>query len=164
MPDENLPDEGDTTAKGLRSAYEAMKKQNDELLSELGKFRKEQRVSQVAGVLKAKGVPEDAASLYAGEDTSEAAVTKWLEQYAGVFGVKQEQQAAGAPPAADPNADAARRIAGNAYGNLEGLSAPPTGEPILGDPAEMEHFMRTAPIEALQKAGLYPASGTLFNP
>jgi hypothetical protein len=163
MPDENLPDEGDTTAKGLRSAYEAMKKQNDELLSELGKFRKEQRVSQVAGVLKAKGAPEGAASLYTGEDTSEAAVTKWLEQYAGVFGVKQEQ-AAGAPPVADPNADAARRIAGNAYGNLEGLSAPPTGEPILGDPAEMEYFMRTAPIEELQKHGLYPKSGTLFNP
>jgi hypothetical protein len=164
MPDENLPDEGDGI-RNLRKQYDELKKKFDERDAALEKYRTAERATQVAELLKAKGVPEGAASLYTGEDTSEAAVTKWLEQYAGVFGVKQEQQAnAGAQPVADPNADAARRIAGNAYGNLEGLSAPPTGEPILGDPAEMERFMRTAPIEALQKAGLYPASGTLFNP
>lgn len=161
MSDENLPDEGDGI-KNLRKQYDAMKKQNDELLSELGTFRAERRASQVAEVLKAKGVPAEAASLYSGEDTSEAAVVKWVEQHASVFGgVKQEADQADVP---DANAEAARRVAGNSFGAVEGSSVPTAGAPILGDPDEMERFMRTAPIEELQKRGLFPANGTLFNP
>lgn len=162
MSDENQSGEGNGI-KNLREQYDAMKAQNEELMKELKSFRTEKRQSQVAEVLKAKGVPAEAASLYQGEDVSEAAVVKWVEQYGAVFGVKQEQggQPAGAP---DANAEAARRISGNSYGAVEGSSAPTGGEPILGDPAEMERFMRTAPIEELQKRGLFPVSGTLFNP
>jgi hypothetical protein len=155
-----MSDEDDTTEEGegvasLRKQYAALKKQLDERDTELGTLRAEKRKSTVAGILKAKGVPEAAASLYNGEDVSDDAVGKWLENYADVFGVKQEA-------APDANSQNAQRVSDASFGNSDDTGIGATGQ-MLGDPAELERLMRSLPYEELQKRGLVPASGGLYT-
>lgn len=76
--------------KALREAYEAMKKQNDELSKQLTSFLEEQRQQKMATVFESLGVPQ-AAQVYDGPADPEKAKA-WVESMRGVFG--------GAAPAA----------------------------------------------------------------
>jgi len=76
--------------KALRDAYEAMKKQNDELSQKLTSFLEGQQREQMAKVFESLGVPQ-AASAYDGPADPEKAKA-WVESMRSVFG--------GAAPAA----------------------------------------------------------------
>lgn len=148
MSEEN--DNVDTESEGvksLRKQYDTIKKQNDELAAELNKFRAEKRTSTVADLLKAKGVPESAASLYTNDDVSEDAVGKWVESYADVFGLGQQN---GSNSSADLND--MRRVSNASHGNADSTALDEVGH-ILGDPAELERAMQTLPFEELVKRG-----------
>jgi len=82
---DNTPDDEGEGIKNLRKQFAALKKERDAEQEELNKFRLGARTASVTGFLKAKGIPESAAKLYTGEDTSEDAVGKWLEEYRDVF-------------------------------------------------------------------------------
>lgn len=144
--------------KSLRREYNALKKQLDEQNTELASYRQEKRSTSVAGVLKAKGLPEKAASLYTGEDVSEDAVGKWVENYADVFGIRSNSTEN------DANAAAAQRASDASFGNLDTNAGPGNNGQVVGDLDELERAMRTLPYEELVKRGMLPASGTLFNP
>lgn len=159
MSDENTPDEGDGI-KSLRKQYDAIKKQNDELAAELATFRSEKRVATVAETLKAKGIPETAASLYSGDDTSPEAVGKWVEQYADLFGGAKPPAENGQP---DPNAQAAARVSQASFGHPE-APAPQQGGRIYGDPEEIRRALENLPYPELVKQGLMPPPGGLYNP
>lgn len=70
--------------KALREAYEAMKKQNDELSKQLTSFLEEQRAAKMATVFESLGVPQ-AATVYDGPADPEKAKA-WVESMRGVFG------------------------------------------------------------------------------
>jgi hypothetical protein len=76
--------------KALREAYEAMKKQNDELNQKLTSFLEQQQREQMAKVFESLGVPQ-AANAYDGPADPEKAKA-WVESMRSVFG--------GAAPAA----------------------------------------------------------------
>lgn len=86
--------QGNTTEgngpKALRDAYEAMKKQNDELNQKLTSFLEEQQKQKMATVFESLGIPQ-AAQVYDGPADPEKAKA-WVESMRGVFG--------GAAPAA----------------------------------------------------------------
>ncbi len=70
--------------KALRDAYEAMKKQNEELNKALTSFLEEQRQQKMATVFESLGVPQ-AAQVYDGPADPEKAKA-WVESMRGVFG------------------------------------------------------------------------------
>lgn len=82
--------------KALRDAYEAMKKQNDELKNGLASIQNELRSQKVSAVFDSLGIP-GAASLYQGEPDPEKAKA-WAESMRGVFG-------GGSPGGTTPPAD-----------------------------------------------------------
>lgn len=87
----NLGNSNEATGpKALRDAYEAMKKQNDELTQKLTSFLEEQQKQKMATVFESLGVP-GAQNVYQGEADPEKAKA-WVESMRGVFG--------GAAPAA----------------------------------------------------------------
>lgn len=153
MSEENLPDEEGDGIKNLRKQYDAIKKERDEFATELDTFRAEKRVSSVAEVFKAKNLPENAAKLYTGSDTSPEAVGKWIEEFADVFNVK---------PVDDANAQNAQRVSDASFGAPDNEPAPQGGQ-VLGDPAEIQRAITTLPYEELVKLGYMPKQGTLFN-
>ena len=157
MSEENITDEGEGIAS-LRKQYEATRKQNEELAKELAAFRNEKRQATVAEVLKAKGLPEKAASLYSGDDVSPDAVGKWVSDYADVFGIKQE---GGAAQAADPNAANAERVSAASFG-APGTEQFTPGQPV-GDPVELLHLMNTLPYEKLVELNLQPKPNRLYG-
>lgn len=81
--------------KALRDAYEAMKKQNEELSSQLTSFLAEQRTAKMAQVFESLGVP-GAQSVYQGDADPEKAKA-WVESMRSVFG--------GQPPAAEQSVE-----------------------------------------------------------
>jgi glutamyl/glutaminyl-tRNA synthetase len=157
MSDENITDEGDGIAS-LRKQYEATRKQNEELAKELAAFRNEKRQATISEVLKAKGLPEKAATLYSGEDFSPDAVDKWVSEYADVFGIKQEGTTA---QAVDPNAANAARVSAASHGS-PGTEQFTPGQPV-GDPVELLHLMNTMPYEKLVELNLLPKPNKLYG-
>lgn len=77
--------------KALRDAYEAMKKQNEELNQKLTSFLEEQTRSKMATVFESLGVP-GAQAVYQGEADPEKAKA-WVESMRGVFGGAAPQAA-----------------------------------------------------------------------
>lgn len=143
--------ESENDSEGIASLRKAHKEAQAALKAaqeELSEFRSVKRQQSVAEALKAKGLPEKAASLYTGDDTSEDAVGKWVEQYADVFGVKQED---------DANAQAAQRLSAAQVGNSANVQN--AGKQILGDPAEMLQLIQNTPYEELVKLGYMPERG-----
>lgn len=96
---DNAPDLGNsneaTGPKALRDAYEAMKKQNDELSQKLTSFLEEQSRQKMATVFESLGVP-DAQAAYTGPNDPQKA-KEWVESMRSVFGGGQPQQAAEQP-------------------------------------------------------------------
>jgi len=156
MSDEFETEDQGEGIKSLRKQYEALKAERDAQAKELATFKAAQRQSSVAEVLKAKGLPAGAAKLYHGDDTSEEAVGKWLEEFADVFG------GASAGESNDANAANAQRVSAASGGASNSIVAGPDGK-VLGDPNEMLHAMQTLPYEELQRLGYLPKSGTLFS-
>src|SRR6478609_7400078 len=70
--------------KALRDAYDAMKKQNDELTQKLTSFLEDQNKQKMATVFESLGVP-GAVSVYQGDADPEKA-RQWVESMQSVFG------------------------------------------------------------------------------
>ena len=85
-----------TGPKALRDAYEAMKKQYDELSSQLTSFLEEQRAEKMAQVFESLGVP-GAQSVYQGPNDPQK-VKEWVDTMRQTFGGGQPQQAAAEQP------------------------------------------------------------------
>lgn len=152
MSDENTnPGEGEGIAS-LRKQYETTAAENKRLAERLATFEAKDRQVTVAGVLKAKGLPEKAASLYTGDDVSEDAVGKWVEQYGDVFGIKAQE--GDGQQVVDPNAAAAARVAAASFG-AAGTEQFTPGQPV-GDPEELLQLMNTLPFEKLVELKLLP--------
>lgn len=83
--------------KGLRDAYAAMKKQNEELQNGLASIQNELRQQKIATVFESLGVP-GAAKLYQGEPDPEKA-KEWVSTMQTVFGNGNAQGSAS--PAVD---------------------------------------------------------------
>lgn len=153
MSDEtNAHDESNDSGAGdgiasLRKQYEQTQKELKALREENLAFKAKERTSSVASILKSKGLSEKAAALYSGDDTSEDAVNKWIEDFSDVFGVKSAS-------ATDQNSNDAQRVTDFASGggNEPGSALTPDGK-VLGNPAEMEQLMRTLPVEKLVEMG-----------
>lgn len=78
--------------KALRDAYEAIKKQNEELNAKLTGFLEAQAAEKMATVFESLGVP-DAQAAYQGPNDPQKA-KEWVDSMRQVFGGGQPQQAA----------------------------------------------------------------------
>lgn len=156
MSETNELDENDSEGiKNLRKQFDAQAKE----LKELREFReqreKEQRDSTVANALKSKAGNDEklatrlakAAKFYDGEDTSDEAVTKWLDDNADVFGI--------AKSATDPNEQNAERVINSSFGEPAHVDDGLTNVP-LGDIEKRRELLRTLSLEECQKLGLVP--------
>lgn len=156
MSDEDLDLENGP--KALREAYEKQKADMAALQKELSEFRTERRTSSVASALKAKGLDEaraaKVAKFYRDEDTSEGAVSQWLEQNADVFGVEAPAATQTAQGTPDPNAQAAQRVLGSTSNQVTPVTN--VDGRVLGSPDELEHQLRTLPYEDLVRLNLLP--------
>lgn len=95
-----------TGPKALRDAYEAMKKQNEELNQKLTSFLEEQTQQKMATVFESLGVPGAQAAYQGPNDPQKA--KEWVDQMRSVFGGGQPQQVAEqpAPPTLPPSMQA----------------------------------------------------------
>lgn len=95
-----------TGPKALRDAYEAMKKQNDELNQKLTSFLEEQAEQKMATVFESLGVPGAQAAYQGPNDPQKA--KEWVDTMRSVFGGGQPQQVAEqpAPPTLPPSMQA----------------------------------------------------------
>lgn len=100
--DDNDGQSADNTAaetpKALRDAYQALKKQNEELNGKLTSFLESQQKERLSSVFSELGVP-GAADLYTGEPDPEKA-RAWAESMRAAFGSGNAQGAS--TPAAVP--------------------------------------------------------------
>jgi hypothetical protein len=96
----NVSDLGNNTEgngpKALRDAYEAMKKQNDELNQKLTSFLEEQQTAKMATVFESLGVPGAQAVYQGPADPLKA--KEWVDTMKATFGGGQPQQAANEVP------------------------------------------------------------------
>jgi len=153
--DDELGDDNEGEGiKNLRKQFAALKKERDADQEELTKFRQGARTTSVAGILKAKGIPESAAKLYTAEDTSEDAVGKWLEEYGDVFHLSSGES--------DENSKNAQRVSAASFGGTTSTD-PSTGKPVFGDLDEMRIALDTLPREELEKLGYIPPD-PIFGP
>lgn len=96
-----------TGPKALRDAYEAMKKQNEDLNAKLTSFLEDQARDKMATVFESLGVP-GAQAAYTGPNDPQKA-KEWVDSMRSVFGGGQPQQAATeqpTPPALPPSMQA----------------------------------------------------------
>jgi hypothetical protein len=115
--------------KALRQAYEAMKKQNDELNQKLTSFLEEQQTAKMATVFESLGVPGAQAVYQGPADPLKA--KEWVDTMRATFGGGQPQKAAEqpAPPALPPSMQSqferltAAGSEGNPVGNVEAAQA-----------------------------------------
>lgn len=154
MSDDSITDSNTDSAgiANLRSQYDQLQKELKAANEELSGLRAEKRTSTVASVLKARGLSEKAAALYSGDDTSEDAVGKWIEDYAEVFGITPASQQ-------DQNTADAQRLTDVSFGTQPTTATSPDGK-IIGNIAEMQHLMETLPYEELVKRGWMPADAS----
>lgn len=93
--------------KALREAYDAMKKQNDELSAKLTSFLEDQQKQKMAVVFESLGVPE-AAKVYQGDADPEKA-KQWVESMQSVFGGNVQGNPASSTQAPQPTLTAAEQ-------------------------------------------------------
>lgn len=154
----------ETTTEG-KSGIAQLREQFEAQARELAELKAEKRISDVASALRDKGLDAKRASsvakFYSGEDASEAAVGKWLEENADAFGGSVQSPPAQVPapqqPVSDPNVAAAQAVQQAAFGSATPTN-PPAGTPIvIGDPAELQRLYEGgASIEQLQAMNLFP--------
>lgn len=158
MSEEHGTENDSEGIKNLRKQFEKLQEQLAERDAQLATFQAKERESSVAAVLKAKGLSEKVAKFYTGDDASEEAVGKWLEENADIFGVKQGTTATTPVTPSDPNAANVQRLSDAAFGNNAPIVTTPSGQPV-GDPAEIQRLYEGgASIEQLQAMGLLPSN------
>jgi hypothetical protein len=143
--------------KNLRKQYEATQKELAETKKALNEFNAAKRQETVAGILKAKGVPPSAAKFFSGEDASEEAVGKWLEDHADVF------QYTPSNAASDANTDAARRVTGQSFGHTQATARGDDSTGPIIDPEEALRLMASLPYEELEKLKLVAPRAQLWG-
>jgi hypothetical protein len=160
MSEENDGAQEGEGIKNLRKEFDALKKQLTERDQELAGYKATERKRTVAEVLKAKGLPEKAASLYNGDDASEEAVGKWLEDFGDVFGLTQQQDQQAAEQQAEIN-----RLQQAAFGQPPNVGQLPNGQqPFVVDPVEALQAMASLPYEQLVEQGYLPnVKGTMWD-
>lgn len=118
---------GDSTEangpKALRDAYEAMKKQNEELNSKLTSFLEEQTRSKMATVFESLGVP-GAQAVYQGPADPEKA-KEWVDTMKATFG--------GAAPTAAAEQSITPALPPSMQAQYERLSQAGAGQEALGN-------------------------------
>lgn len=93
--------------KALRDAYDALKKQNDDLSAKLTSFLEDQQKQKMAVVFESLGVPE-AAKVYQGDADPEKA-KQWVESMQSVFGGNVQGNPASSIQASEPTLTAAQQ-------------------------------------------------------
>jgi len=119
--------------KALRDAYEAMKRQNEDLNQKLTSFLEDQAKSKMATVFESLGVPE-AQAVYQGPNDPQKA-KEWVDSMRSVFGGNVQggnpatetatQQPAGLPPSMQAQFDRFVQSGqdGQPLGNFEAAQA-----------------------------------------
>lgn len=159
MSDEIDTNESEGIAS-LRKAHDKLKSELDSALKELGTYRAEKRSQTVGEYLKAKGVNPAAAKFYTGDDTSEDAVGKWLEENKDLFPASSPSTTT----SADPNLLSVQRVAEASFGTVNSMQNGTDAARVLGDPEALAHAIRTLPYDELVKQGYMPPNGQLFTP
>jgi hypothetical protein len=95
----------------LRKAYNALKRQNKELLEQFNTAQKSLRERSVKDVLASKGMNEKISAFIPADVTSPEDVAAWVDQYADVFGGAAPAPADEAATEPDPNLVALSKIA-----------------------------------------------------
>lgn len=159
MSDEFDDDAASDGPKALREAREKLAKQVKEQADLIANLQKQVRQSTLSETFKAKNVDPKFLGLYNGEDVSADAVEKWATEYGFVAPVTQEQTPAAQavlPNVPDANTQSMQRVANASFGS-QGAPAVQAGQPVpLGSVAEMEHAIRTLPMEELVRLGYMP--------
>lgn len=127
-----------------KDTADALKAANEQL----AKYQAQERDATVKSVLKAKGLPEKAATFYQG-DASEDAVSKWVDENADIFGVRPSGQN-------DGNAAAAAAVAAASYGAAPVDPGLGPDRKVYGDPGELLKLLKTLPYAEAVKLGLLP--------
>src|SRR5258707_13528291 len=116
--------------KALRDAYEAIKKQNEELNAKLTGFLEDQTRAKMATVFESLGAPGAQAAYDGPADPAKA--KEWVDSMRSLFGGGQPQQAAeevATPPALPPSMQSqferltAAGSEGTPVGNVEAAQA-----------------------------------------
>lgn len=129
--------------KALRDAYEAMKKQNEELNQKLTSFLEEQTQQKMATVFESLGVPGAQAAYQGPNDPQKA--KEWVDTMRSVFGGGQPQQVAEQPtsPTLPPSMQAQFErmnqagTEGTPVGNFEAAQA------ALNDASDMQGLINS---------------------
>ena len=109
--------------KALRDAYDAQKKQNDELAAQLAEMQKAIKGVTLNSTFDSLGVPAEVRSMYSGEaDPTKA--TEWVNQMRTAFG--GAPQGAPTPPVAQT--PATPPVAPETVQNLQQFTAAGAGE------------------------------------
>lgn len=153
----------------LRKALEKANQEKAALAAQVAEFQKVQRGNTVADFLKAKGKDAKAASLFAGEDVSDSALTEWFNQFGSLLAPAASEAATstneGSSQLAAANAQGASRVAGASDGNesSEPSASYKAGQeiPLTNDLESMVHQMRSLPMEELQRRGWVPSKEQL---
>jgi hypothetical protein len=103
--------------KALRSAYEAMKKQNDELNQKLTSFLEEQNKAKLASVFENLGIP-GATAVYQGPADPKAA-EEWAKSMQAVFNTSNQ---GGTPPVAEAQQSAEPTLPASMQAQFERMS------------------------------------------
>lgn len=99
--DYTAPEVNNDLVKQLRKANKQKEKELAELKANFENLNKAQRERAIKDVLTSRGINGKIAAFIPSDiDASEDAVSRWLDDYADVFGIEQPQQAT---PNVDPN-------------------------------------------------------------
>jgi N-methylhydantoinase A/oxoprolinase/acetone carboxylase beta subunit len=131
---------GDDLVRKLRKSDRAKEKRIKELETALADFNKRERENIVKTVLSERGVnPKIAAFIPADIDFTTEAINNWVEEYADVFGLQTQQNAA--EQQVNPNLAALRQI----DAATSGAATPALAESLLsqiGSADSMEELMK----------------------
>jgi hypothetical protein len=109
--DDDFTEESGDVVKQLRKVNRTLEKRLKELEQEASTLKTQTRQRTVKDVLSAKGInPKVAAFIPQDIDVSEEAVSKWLEEYGDVFGVKPADSEETQAKASSPDVSAQSRI------------------------------------------------------
>jgi hypothetical protein len=98
----------DNTPKGLRSAYESMKAQNQAMKEQLENLAREVRTTKLASTFAEKGIPKQAADLFPKDvEISDDSVNNWLNTYGGLFAPQNQPASTQVETPKEPNPIAA---------------------------------------------------------
>jgi hypothetical protein len=131
--------------KALRDAYNAMKKQNEELAAQVSEFLNEQKQQKMASVFESLGVP-GAQTVYTGPADPQKA-KEWVESMRSVFG----GNTSGGNPAQEPQAQPVV-TQDNQAAVQQFIEAGQSGQPITNYEAAESAISSASDINALIQA------------